>query len=71
MYGSPACPLLHVAGDPFLHVYLLQSELFLQVVLGGGVLTGAVVELVNVRGGGVVVVIGSVVVGAAAVGLHP
>jgi hypothetical protein len=60
--GSPAAPATHVAADPPVHVYWLQSEFLLQVVLGGGVLTGA----------GAVVVVGSAVVGTvAALGSHP
>jgi hypothetical protein len=66
--GSPAAPDTHVAADPPVHVYSLQSEFLLQVVLGGGVLTGGVVEVVDVED--VVVVVEDVVVGAA-VGSHP
>lgn len=61
MNGSPAAPATHVAADPPVHVYWLQSEFLLQVVLGGGILTGAGA-----------VVVGSAVVGTvAALGSHP
>jgi hypothetical protein len=66
--GSPAAPATHVAADPPVHVYWLQSEFLLQVVLGGGVLTGEVVGGAGavVGGGG-----GGAVVGTTALGSHP
>jgi hypothetical protein len=36
--GSPTSPATYFAADPPVHVYLLQSESLLQLVLGGGVL---------------------------------
>lgn len=59
----PAAPATHFAADPPVHLYWLQSELLLQVVLGGGVLTGEVIG-----GAGAVVVVGGAVVGTTALG---
>jgi hypothetical protein len=68
--GSPAAPATHLAADLPVHVYLLQSEFLLQVVLGGGVLIMEG-EIVDVGGAADDVVVGGAVVGTAALGSHP
>lgn len=68
MNGSPAPPEMHVAADPFGgHVYWLQSESLLQVVLGGGVLIAGG-DAVNVGGGAAVGIATAVLV---VLGSHP